>query len=331
MEKLLVGLKAPHDISGICISIDEKQWTYKENLNLWLKDHFHFPSNASFVCYNDAVPDGFDSFSDSCSYAHSKGVLIWTDTQLFWLIHSVPKWPHIGNDHLLEKPVTWWDRLKNLYSCFRRSCCCSCLPDSSRKITLPDIPNGETKYGQSFVFLQMYISGEDLVENILKQLLFMNVQMYHFQGILKEKINMLKKETLTFEKHKLSVLEITSTVKHCAKSHFHHADFYESLVHLTKVEKCLVESWMRPAMEESSTVQHIQMLEWKDDNENTFHMKESSDHSKWAISQGGKKPWVLVGDLNRMTSQLKRGGGGLLVENCRNLHSLLEDLVLTNL
>jgi hypothetical protein len=297
MEKIHFGLKARHEISGLCLSSVENKWSYEENLNEWLKNNFHFPSNASFVCYNDQVPDGFDSFSNSCSFAHSKGVLVWTETHLVWLIHSVPKWPHIQLNFPEKK--SWWNVFTNLYSCFRRSfCCCCCCSPYIKTTTLPDVPQGETKYGQSFVVLHMAISEKEIIDNILKQLLFMNVQMYHLQNVLQEKIDTLKKQSACLEKHKLSVLETTPTIKHCAKSHFHHVDFYESLVTLTGVEQCYVESWMRPAMEESSTVKHIKQMEWTDENEKHFQMKESSDHSKWAISKGGRKPWVFVGDLH---------------------------------
>lgn len=39
-----------------------------------------------------------------------------------------------------------------------------------------------------------------------------------------------------------------------------------------------------------------------------------SDHSKWAIS-GSSKRLVIIGDLNRVNSQLSRGGGGLIFQS----------------
>jgi deoxyribonuclease-2 len=32
------------------------------------------------------------------------------------------------------------------------------------------------------------------------------------------------------------------------------------------------------------------------------------DHSKWGVSADSSQPWVCVGDMNRMPSQLQRGG-----------------------
>ena len=39
------------------------------------------------------------------------------------------------------------------------------------------------------------------------------------------------------------------------------------------------------------------------------------DHSKWAMSQDPKSPYVCIGDINRMKSQFKRGGGTVCVKD----------------
>ena len=49
----------------------------------------------------------------------------------------------------------------------------------------------------------------------------------------------------------------------------------------------------------------------------------SRDHSKWGVDDGDR---FMVGDLNRMTSQYTRGGGGFVVRDAttaRALRSLL--------
>ena len=40
---------------------------------------------------------------------------------------------------------------------------------------------------------------------------------------------------------------------------------------------------------------------------------ETHDHAKWGITQ--KNNWVCVGDINRMISQRKRGGGTIAFQN----------------
>lgn len=39
------------------------------------------------------------------------------------------------------------------------------------------------------------------------------------------------------------------------------------------------------------------------------------DHSKWGMSADPKSPFVCIGDINRMESQKKRGGGTVCVKN----------------
>lgn len=59
--------------------------------------------------------------------------------------------------------------------------------------------------------------------------------------------------------------------------------------------------WRRPAYD-GLTVRSIQ---WP------FH----DDHSKWAVGSVSSDPFVCIGDLNRMRSQAKRGGGTVCVRN----------------
>lgn len=50
---------------------------------------FKKPEDYSYVQYNDGKPEGFGS--DSSTYAHAKGALVFNNENAVWLVHSVPK------------------------------------------------------------------------------------------------------------------------------------------------------------------------------------------------------------------------------------------------
>ena len=47
-----------------------------------------------YVVYNDQQPGG----GDSSSYGHSKGVVAWDSSTVFWFVHSYPKFPNAIED-----------------------------------------------------------------------------------------------------------------------------------------------------------------------------------------------------------------------------------------
>lgn len=53
------------------------------------KEVFDKPDQYSYVQYNDGKPEGFGS--DSSTYAHAKGALVWNNENAVWIVHSVPK------------------------------------------------------------------------------------------------------------------------------------------------------------------------------------------------------------------------------------------------
>lgn len=60
---------------------------------------YSFPDSLPFFAYgvyNDEPCCGANSASST--YGHSKGVLLVNETQGFWLVHSMPKWPNGRNE-----------------------------------------------------------------------------------------------------------------------------------------------------------------------------------------------------------------------------------------
>jgi hypothetical protein len=167
----------------------------------------------------------------------------------------------------------------------------------------------ELLFGQSFYFIEMKMTYQRLFE-IHSQLYFMHAHIYqctssnNVDGIREWKIH--------------------SGLSHISKSPDFQIDVYSE--YLTRVAPSWnVETWRRGNMyptEENSTKKKI----W-DVQECTWNNQPFSctrDHSKWAVSNNQKYFWF--GDLNRMTTQQCRGGGGFLNYDSRvaqQLHTII--------
>ena len=159
---------------------------------------------------------------------------------------------------------------------------------------ISDIDSNECLYGQSFHYLAIPYT-EQILSSIFTQLTIMQANIYS------SKINRpMPSETRLFHK-----LVLTPTITHIAKSPNYHVDIYQELA-ITKGEQKVwyVESWIRgKRAEDTRNVISIHEIQVTDPS---AHYLESQDHSKWAVTDNE----FFMGDLNRMTSQYHRGGGG---------------------
>lgn len=103
-------------------------------------------------------------------------------------------------------------------------------------------------------------------------------------------------------------------------------DLYSVMVAPYLKSSLIVETWRRGAGEplDSSCKDKLQV---SNVNEMMINFAKGSplpdsgvwpyarDHSKWAMSQNPKDPYVCIGDINRMKSQFKRGGGTVCVKD----------------
>ena len=148
---------------------------------------------------------------------------------------------------------------------------------------------------------------------ILSQLHIMEVHVYN------ENHELDLFETQTQSQHTIRTLSLTDSITHIAKPPSCHVDIYSEYLAEHYKSNWYVETWIRGhAIEKEHPLVHdIKSITY---HEHTF--KESQDHSKWAVSD----EYYFVGDLNRMTSQFTRGGGGMICkdkERCLQLKSLL--------
>ena len=117
--------------------------------------------------------------------------------------------------------------------------------------------------------------------------------------------------------------EINKNIFHVSKSSHNHIDIYK---YITKEfgDTCNVETWIRGKHYEK-TDDIIDLIEINK-KDLIYHYTETHDHSKIALSTNSNNPWIFIGDLNRMTSQLIRGGGGIIVKDkelWNNLHNFI--------
>ena len=175
------------------------------------------------------------------------------------------------------------------------------FPEKLDKQGISGIDYSQLKFGQSFVYIEFDITH---LNEVLQQVYLMNPNIYINSG---GGVEATPASKLTND---YKIYPINENITHLAKSSAFEKDIYEEILIPEFGNSCMVESWLRgQVIPESDKVSHIKELNGLG---NTMY-ESSADHSKFAISMDSKRKWVFIGDLNRMESQRKRGGGGLLV------------------
>ncbi|KAJ6217649.1 hypothetical protein RDWZM_008806 [Blomia tropicalis] len=240
--------------------------------------------SVSSVFYNDQPPD---DKSVSSHYAHSKGMLASDEHQGFWLIHTVP---HFAPSHGSYSYVASGGR-----------------------------------YGQ--VAMCISLSIEELTKVVDKNFLTAQPYVYHLHIASKtnnfgKALQKLKDEEW-IKTNKYVDINLTSlggvNFRSFYKSPGDHIDLYAGIVATSVNSPLLVETWRRnpggvlesECSHPKTKVENVEeiKLSFKNSKEvGNFSYKD--DHSKWAISgTKASSKLVCLGDINRMHSQFKRGGG----------------------
>ena len=180
---------------------------------------------------------------------------------------------------------------------------CHSVPNFPLKFTgstISDIEKSELIYGQSFHYYECLIT-TNLIQSIFHQLHIMDAC-----PIIEHYIGNQTWQSENSKDKSISKLIFNDKMSHIAKSPLVEVDIYSQYLVNNYPAQWKVESWIRGFIikNQCSLLQDIDTIFFKD-----FQYKESQDHSKWAVSD---KEWYWVGDLNRMTSQFHRGGGGFI-------------------
>ena len=256
------------------------------------------PDTRGWVLYNDELPqaDLPEGRSNRGSAGHTKGVLAFdvaADRGL-WLLHSTPRWPHAD---------------------------AVCFPENERD------------YGQTFlcITLPSVTATEQLAAQMRR---FQDPQTYGCWippglgddselALLARGVAVTEPPPRATDDHAFSS-SAGESFRSIAKSRSWGEDFWIDLVGPALQTSLNVESWRRgvvPPEQEDGTgapddghVDDVQCVDLTPLGA-PYAWKYTKDHAKWAIGEGSD--WVCVADLNRMTSQEKRGGGTIAFRNAK--------------
>ncbi|XP_062586112.1 plancitoxin-1-like [Saccostrea cucullata] len=91
-----------------------------------------------------------------------------------------------------------------------------------------------------------------------------------------------------------------------AKSDKFGMDLYDAFVAKDLKDNMYVETW-HPSLKSNCSTQYKVYNVEKVKFANHYKFMSTTDHSKWAVTEN--REWTCIGDINRATSQFKRGGG----------------------
>ena len=175
------------------------------------------------------------------------------------------------------------------------------FPRSFEGTSISAIEKSELLYGQSFLYVNIPYQ-QRILHSVFQQLEWMeaNIFMKH-----NTPTNMVP---YCSERNQVQVLVLDDTICHLAKPPAHHMDIYSQALVNHRPGNWQVETWKRGSTIQtlSPYVRDIEVLQFDE-----VRYKDSQDHSKWAVSEDS----IWFGDLNRMESQYRRGGGGVVIRH----------------
>jgi deoxyribonuclease-2 len=257
----------------------------KGALDLTLKAIFDAPAESTgWILYNDEMPADANR-TDSSSFGHTKGVLAFDieSKTAVWLLHS---WPKYADPGATTMPTPEYGQT---------FLCISIDIETASKIAaqmanhqvpqvyLPRIPTALDKNDPLYILTQALNPNPASDSDVLA---------YKSRGGLDFKV--------------------------IAKNKTWNKDFWNDLVGPTLGTDINVESWIRgkiPPTLDSDGIHKTFDVKYIDLSPLgiPWNWPETHDHAKWAVSVDSD--WVCVGDINRMISQEKRGGGTIAFQD----------------
>ena len=260
----------------------------KGALNLTLDSVFNSfkkpPASLGWILYNDEMPIDVH-LKDDAHKGHTKGVIAFdTGTKTaYWLLHSWPKFVDPGATH-----------------------------------------DPTPKYGQTYLCLSLDLKTAGAIAGQMAvhqepQIYFPNVANLPATDPL---YLLVKPKTTTPPRGDADTIALKTKggmdFKVLAKNREWNDDFWNDWVGPQLGDDMDDETWIRgpiPPVADSDGIHKTFDVKYINLGFMGAHWAwpETHDHAKWGITL--HKPWICVGDINRMISQRKRGGGTIAFQN----------------
>lgn len=257
----------------------------KGALDLTLKSIFGKPDKTSgWILYNDEMPQEAKR-TDVGSFGHTKGVIAFdtASNTAFWLLHS---WPKYAAPTAKAMPTPIYGQT---YLCI-----------SLDLATANQIAQQMVNHQEPQVFLPNVPASLDKKSGLYQLTQKLNPDAPGDSNVIECK----SRGGLAF--------------KVIAKNRKWNKDFWNDLVGPTLKADMDVETWIRgkiaPTLD-SDGIHKIFDVKYIDFSSLgvPWVWSETHDHAKWGLTRGDD--WVCVGDINRMVSQEKRGGGAIAFQD----------------
>lgn len=264
-------------------TLNSDKGALNQTVNSVFKNYKNPGPTTGWIIYNDEYPASIKKHDDA-SKGHTKGVLAFdSDTKTgFWLLHSWPKFLDPG-------------------------------------ATTDPTP----KYGQTYICISLDL---DTVNTIAAQMIqHQEPQLYDAvipDSLKAASVYQLTQPLANPPQADSNVLDLKSIggmpFKVIAKNREWNKDFWNELVGPTLGDDMDDETWIRgpiPPIADSDGIHKTFDIKYINLGPLGAHWAwpETNDHAKWAIAL--HEQWICVGDINRMISQRKRGGGTIAFQN----------------
>jgi len=268
----------------------------KGALNFTLDSVFkHETATVGWILYNDEKPDSAPG-SDDANLGHTKGVIAFDTASktAYWLLHS---WPKFADPGATGEPTP--------------------------------------KYGQTYLCVSLDIATAGKIAGQMAN--HQEPQTYECRPVdlsTTDPLYLLTQPLKPKPPADSNAIDLKTKggmpFKVIAKNREWGKDFWNDLVGPMLQEDMDVETWIRgpiPPIADSDGIHKTFDIKYITLGPLGAHWAwpETHDHAKWGITR--HSDWICVGDINRMISQRKRGGGTIAFQN----ETLWKSLSKTNL